>query len=98
MLRRLILIVGIVVVMVVAVLAGGLYWFLSGDAVRVALEHQASQWLGQPITIGSAQPSFYPRPGIRLRDVRAGNPVRISLSDVRLATGFTQLVSRRIED
>jgi uncharacterized protein involved in outer membrane biogenesis len=96
--RRLILIVCVVGIIVMIAIAGALYWLMRGDSIRIALERQASQWLGQPVTIGSADPSFYPRPGIRLRDVRAGNPVRIMLADVRLTTGLKPLWSRRIED
>lgn len=98
MIRRLILVVCIVGLLVITVVAGGVYWLLRGDGIRTALERQASQWLGQPVTIGSAEPSFYPRPGIRLRDVRAGSPVRIVLPDVRVTTGLKPLWSRRIEE
>ena len=53
MLRRLL----IAVVLVVAVAAAGIHWFFSGDGVRVALEQQATAWLGQPGTESDAQPS-----------------------------------------
>ena len=98
MIRRLIsLALGVIVVLVVAI-AIGLYWFLSGDGVRIALERQATKWLGQPVTIGSAGARIFPRPAITLRGVRAGEPVRISLAEVQVSTGLKPLWSRRIED
>ena len=98
MTRRLILLaLGVIVVLVVA-MAAATYWFLGGDGVRVALERQATRWLGQRVTIGSAKPTIFPRPSIALRDVRAGDPVRVMLSEVRLSAGLKPLWSRRIED
>ena len=79
-------------------MAIGLYWFLSGDGVRIALEREATKWLGQPVTIGSAGARIFPRPAITLRGVRAGEPVRILLADVQVSTGLKPLWSRRIED
>lgn len=96
--RRYLLIVVTVVAIVVALAAGGVYWFLSGDGIRLALERQASSWLGEPVTIGSAAARLFPRPGITLRDVRAGDPVRMTLADVELSSGLRPLLSRRIED
>ena len=98
MIRRLVLIAAAVLVVLVATLMIAIYWFLSGDGVRVALERQATKWLGQRVTIGTASPRVFPRPTIILRDVRAGEPVRLVLSEVRLSTGLKPLWSRRIED
>ena len=95
--RLLLLVVGVLLVIVVA-LAVAAYWFLSGDAVRVALESQATKWLGQRVTIGTASARVFPRPAITLRDVRAGDPVHVILADVQLSTGLKPLWSRRIED
>ena len=98
MLRRLLLsIVGILLVFTIVVAAAA-YWFLSGDGVRTSLESQASKWLGQPVTIGSASVQVFPRPAISLHDVRAGNPVSLVLADVRVSAGLKPLWSRRIED
>ena len=98
MARRLILgILGVVLLLVVA-MAGGMYWFVRGDGVRLALESQATRWLGQRVTIGAAEASVFPRPTITLRDVRAGDPARILLAEVRLSAGLKPLWSRRIED
>ena len=96
--RRFLLILLAVVAIVAAVAAGSIYWFLSGDGIRLALERQATSWLGQPVTIGSATARLFPRPAIALRDVRAGDPVRMTLADVELSSGLRPLLSRRIED
>lgn len=77
---------------------GATYWFFSGDGVRRALQQQASQWLGQPVTIGSATAQVFPRLGIQLGDVRVGEPARLTLADVEVSTGLRALLSRRIED
>jgi len=98
MIRRLVLLaLGAIIVLVVAT-GIGLYWFLSGDGVRIALEREATKWLGQPVNIGSAGARIFPRPAITLRGVRAGEPVRIFLADVQVSTGLKPLWSRRIED
>ena len=98
MIRRLILIGSIAIVGISAIAAGGVYWFFRGDGVRMALERQATRWLGQRVAIGSATAHIFPRPAITLRDVRAGDPVRITLAEVQLSTGLRPLLSRRIED
>ena len=98
MARRLILLaLGLVLALVVA-MAAATYWLLGGDGVRVALESQATKWLGQRVTIGKAEARIFPRPAITLLDVRAGNPTRVMLAEVRLSTGLKALWSRRIED
>ena len=98
MLRRVLLLaVGVLLLLAVA-LAAAAYWFLSGDGVRLALESQATKWLGQRVTVGAASARIFPRPGITLRDVRAGDPVRIMLAEVELSTGLRPLWSHRIED
>ena len=96
--RRIILL-GLAVVLVVTLLAAGAaYWFLSGDGIRLALEQQASAWLGQPVRIASATGQVFPRLGVQLRDVRIGEPAQITLSDVEVSTSLRALFSRRIED
>jgi uncharacterized protein involved in outer membrane biogenesis len=98
MLRRILLLaIGVLLVVGVALTAAA-YWFLSRDGVRVALESQATKWLGQRVTIGAASARVFPRPAITLRDVRAGDPVRIMLAEVQLSTGLKPLWSHRIED
>ena len=72
MLRRIALAVTGLILAAVLVAAGALYYFMSGDGVRQALERQATAWLGQPVRIASASAQILPRPAIALGDVRVG--------------------------
>ncbi len=94
MLRRALL----VLIVLGAAAAAAVYWFFSGDGMRRSLERQATQWLGQPVRIGSATAGLFPRVAIQLRDVRVGEPVRLSLADVEVSTGLQPLLSRRVEE
>jgi uncharacterized protein involved in outer membrane biogenesis len=96
--KRLLIIVVAVTIVLVVVAAGALYWFLSGDGIRRAIEEQATAWLGQPVHIASARAQLYPRVGIELSDVRLGEPARISLQTVAISAPLRPLLSRRIED
>ena len=96
--RRLLLAAVAVILVLLVLTAGGLYWFLSGDGIRRTLEQQASAWLGQPVQISSARPQFFPRIGIELGNVRAGDPVRLTLARVGISARLVPLLSRRIED
>jgi hypothetical protein len=96
--RRFLLILVGVLLVVGAGLAMAFYQFMSGDGVRLALERQGTSWLGQPVRIGAASARIFPRPGLTLHDVRAGDPVRLMLSDLQISTGLKPLWSRRIVD
>ena len=86
MVRRLILLALGIALFGAAALAIAFYLLMSGDAVRLALERQATSWLGQPVKIGTATARIFPRPGLTLHDVRAGEPVRSTpaANDIRL--------------
>src|SRR5262245_47483628 len=75
-----------------------LYWLVSGDGVRSAIEQQASSWLGQPVSIASARVSVWPRVAIGLRQVDIGNPARLRLAQVDLAASPLSLLRGRVED
>ena len=96
--RRSIFILGGVLLVIASGLGIGSYQLMSGDGVRLALERQATSWLGQPVKIGAASARIFPRPGLTLHDVRAGEPVRLTLSDLQISTGLRPLWSRRIAD
>lgn len=98
MTRRVILIGLALVVATIVAAAGAAYWLFSGDGIRLALESQASQWLGQPVRIASATGQAFPRFGIQLREVRIGEPLKMRLADVEVSTSLRSLLSRRIED
>ncbi len=96
--RKIILFV-IGAIVVVAVCAAGLvYWFFSGDGLRLAIEQQATAFLGQPVTVGRARAGIFPRTAIHLSDVRVGEPARVTLANVDVSTDFRELLSRRIQD
>ena len=95
--RRLLMAIGVVLVLL-AVSAAALLWFVRGDGVRLALEQQASAWLGQQVRISSARAQLLPRLGVHLADVRIGQAGEVALASVDLATGLWPLLSRRIED
>ena len=77
---------------------GAVYWLLSGDGIRLALEQQASTHLGTPVHIGSVTAQFYPRIGVHMDSVTIGDPTSITLASVALSTGLRNLLSRRIDD
>ena len=90
----------IVLVALLAAIGGAALWArtaLTGDAVRGALAAQLSGAIGQPVTIGRLTASAFPRVLIHLDDVRIGDPPRIRLAELRIATDFRALLSRRIE-
>lgn len=98
MIRRLILFVLAAVVAIVIVAAGVLYTFLSNDGIRVALEQQASAWLGQPVRIASVGARFWPRPGLTLERVTVGAPAHLTLAEVGVSAEFGALLRRRMSD
>jgi uncharacterized protein involved in outer membrane biogenesis len=98
MIRR--LVIGLVISVVVILGAGALAvsWFLGGDGIRRALESQATNWLGQPVRIGSARGRIFPRPAVQLSDVQVGAPTRLTLAEVSVSTDLRSLLARRIDD
>lgn len=96
--RKIILFVLATVVIIVGLATAAAYWFFSGDGVRLAIEQQASAWLGQPVHVRRASAQIFPRAAINLADIRVGEPARLTLADVQLSTDFRALINRRIED
>jgi uncharacterized protein involved in outer membrane biogenesis len=95
--RRLLLLITTLVVIILAALGGFAYWMLAGDGVRLALERQASAWLGHPVRIAVARPRLFPQPGLHLERVEVGDPVRLTLGTVDVSSDGRALFSRRIE-
>ena len=95
--RRLVIVL-VVIVVILCAAAGAVYWLLSGDAVRQALETQASAWFGQPVHIAAAHAQVFPRVGIDLRDVRVGEPPRVTFASISVSAPLRPLLSKRIED
>lgn len=98
MLRRALIVLAAIVLLVLLAAAGAAYWVLSGDGVRLALERQASAWLGQPVRIESVSAGFLPVPAIHLSNVRVGEPARLTLADIDLRAPLRPLLRRQIED
>lgn len=98
MIRRLILFVLAAVVAIIIIAAGVLYTFLSNDGIRLALERQATTFLGQPVKIAAVGAQFWPRPGVRLEQVTVGEPARLTLGEVGVSTELSALLRRRIAD
>ena len=98
MIRRVLLWAMGAVLALALVAAGWLYWFLSNDGIRVALEQQATAWLGQPVKIGALGAQFWPRPGVTLERVAIGEPARLTLAEVGVSTELSALLRRRIAD
>jgi hypothetical protein len=96
--RRLILIVLAIVAALCLAAGAAVYWLLSGDAIRQALETQASAWLGEPVHIAAAHAQLFPRVGIDLSDVRVGEPARVTFASVSVSAPLRPLLSRRVED
>jgi uncharacterized protein involved in outer membrane biogenesis len=94
------IVVAIVVVLAVALLGGLLLVrsLLDPEHVRQMLERQATGALGQPVTIGHAEPSWWPRAGVTLTGVVVGRPAAITLARTEVSTAMRALISRRIED
>ena len=82
----------------VVMAAAGIYWLLSGDGIRTALEYQASAWLGQPVHITSARVEFLPRLAVRLDGVTVGEPAQVTLAEVAVSTALRALLGGRIVD
>ena len=96
--RKILIIVAATLVGVVLLATIAIYWFFSGDGMRLALEQQATARLGQPVRIQAARGQIFPRPGIGLTGVEVGEPVRLTLASVDVSTDLRALLSRRIED
>ena len=84
------------------VLAAGAYLavrlVLGSDVVRAALEDQLEMRLGQPVAIGSATASIFPRLAVTLHDVDVGQPAAVQLGRVKVVTGLRGLLSRTVSD
>lgn len=70
---------------------------LATDTVRSAIASQVSRAIGQPVTIGGIGASVFPRVTVDLEQVTIGQPPRIQIETLHIATNFRALLSRRIE-
>ncbi|MGE3843658.1 MAG: AsmA family protein [Vicinamibacterales bacterium] len=97
MLRKLAFVVAFLLLLVAAAAVAVRLW-LNSDALRVTLEQQASAALGQPVALGSADATLFPRLGLHLTDVRVGEPAIADIEDITVATGLDLLFEREVRD
>jgi len=71
---------------------------LDPEHVRQTLERQASEALEQPVTIGRAELTVWPRAGVRLTNLVVGDPAALTLTRTDVSTSLRALFDRRIED
>ena len=92
--------VTVLAVVIVAGVALALYArsVLASENVRATLESQLTSYFGQPVRIGAAGASIFPRVALRLSDVAIGSPPTVIVEQVSISTGLRGLFSRRIED
>ncbi|HXW07847.1 MAG TPA: AsmA-like C-terminal region-containing protein [Vicinamibacterales bacterium] len=89
---------------VVLLLLGGLGLLLvarsllGSESVRARVERQLSVLTGQPVRVGSAGASIFPRVTLELSDVAIGEPAAVTARRISVATGLRGLFGRRIED
>ena len=96
--RRVLVAAAVAAMVLIAVVAASAYWLFSRDGFRRALEAQATSWIGVPVRIGAARATFLPRVAVQLRDIRVGDPARLSLATVELAADLRPLLGGRIEN
>jgi uncharacterized protein involved in outer membrane biogenesis len=97
MLKKILIVGGIVIVVL---FAGVFLWarsVLTGENVRAALGAQVEKAIGQPVTIGGLSASILPRVTVTLEDVAIGRPERITVGQLHVETDLRALLSRRIE-
>jgi uncharacterized protein involved in outer membrane biogenesis len=95
--KRLLAAAGFVVLLVLAAGFLARSW-LQSSGFRSTLEAQASSALGVPVRIAEAQAALWPRLGVELLDVTAGDPPHARVERVTVATGLSVLWTRRVED
>ena len=71
---------------------------LTPEALKSAIERQASDWLGSRVTVGSARARLFPRAGVTLTQVSVDGVQRLTADEVVVGAGVRALFSRRVED
>ena len=68
------------------------------ERVKASLEAQATQVLGAPVTVRTLEVAWYPRVGLRLEDVRIGQPQQLAIGELQISAGLRGLLRRRVDD
>jgi uncharacterized protein involved in outer membrane biogenesis len=95
---RILLILGSTVVGLILATALVVWWFVTPNRIRTALEAQASTALGEPVSIRALSVRIVPRVSLRLQDVRVGSPARLDAALVDVSTDLRGLLRREIND
>jgi uncharacterized protein YhdP len=95
---RVLLLVGIAIAGIVVIAALAVWWFITPDRIRTALEAQATAALGEPVAIRAVSIRIVPRVSLQLQDVRVGTPARVDAALIDVSTDLRSLLGRRIEN
>ena len=68
------------------------------ERVKSSLEVQATRVLGAPVMVGTLEVAWYPRVGLRLEDVRIGQPQQLGIGELQISAGLAGLLRRRVDD
>jgi uncharacterized protein involved in outer membrane biogenesis len=97
MVKKILAVTAAVVVLAVIGVAVWARSILATETARSAIAAQVSGLLGQPVTIGGIGASVFPRVTIDLEQVTIGQPPRIHVETLHVATNLRALLSRRVE-
>jgi hypothetical protein len=95
--KKLLVVAGVIAALFVLTTVAVRLW-LGSDAIRLAVERQASAALGMPVRVGAATATVFPRPGLDLRDVQIGEPATAHVERLWITSGFGLLIDRRVKD
>ena len=68
------------------------------ERVKSSLEVQATRVLGAPVMVGTLEVAWYPRVGLRLENVRIGQPQQLGIGELQISAGLAGLLRRRVDD
>ena len=94
--RRALLIAALVLLALVAAIGLVARRMLDREAVRSALEQQASAVIGHPVKVASVDWALSMRPRLVLSSIRVGEPPAITVDRIELTTGLRALLSKRV--
>jgi uncharacterized protein involved in outer membrane biogenesis len=98
MIKKILLAVVALVLVVVVGAFVAVRALLDPETVRHAIETQGSAALGEPVRVGGASFSVWPRAGVDLSNLQVGEPAAVTLEHTSVSTSMRALFNRRIED
>ncbi len=97
MIRKIAIGLAAVAILLVAATTVAVRMLFDAERVRATMAAQASARIGEPVDIGSASLTVWPRAGVTISDLAVGSPPRLTLARVEVSTALGALFSRRIE-